>query len=87
MRRRRRYRLSDRFHRRLGPGSDYGDTRPAGRTRRKLLSRSAGPVRVGVIGTGALGRHHVRILAEDPGAELVGVFDTDRSAAERVAKE
>lgn len=29
----------------------------------------------------------MRILTEDPGAELVGVFDTDRSAAERVAKE
>ena len=26
-------------------------------------------------------------MAEDPGAELVGVYDTDRSAAERVAQE
>ncbi len=29
----------------------------------------------------------MRILAEDPAAELVGVFDTDHAAAERVAQE
>ena len=43
-------------------------------------------MRVGVIGTGALGRHHVRILAEDPAAELVGVFDTNPDAARQVAE-
>jgi len=43
-------------------------------------------VRVGVIGTGALGRHHVRILAEHPTAELVGVFDTNSDAARRVGE-
>ncbi len=40
-----------------------------------------------MIGTGALGRHHVRILAEDPGADLVGIFDTDRETADRVGGE
>ena len=44
-------------------------------------------MRIGVVGTGALGRHHVRILAEDPAAELVGIFDTDRTVAERVGIE
>ena len=34
-----------------------------------------------------MGRHHVRILAEDPAAELVGIFDTDRTVAERVGNE
>ena len=44
-------------------------------------------MRIGVVGTGALGRHHVRILAADPAAELVGIFDTDRKVAERVGNE
>lgn len=44
-------------------------------------------MKVGVVGTGALGRHHVRILAEDPAADLVGIFDTDRAVAERVGSE
>ncbi|HYH44147.1 MAG TPA: Gfo/Idh/MocA family oxidoreductase [Thermoanaerobaculia bacterium] len=44
-------------------------------------------LRIGVIGTGALGRHHVRILASLPGAELVGVVDASPAAAEAVARE
>jgi len=42
-------------------------------------------VRAGVIGTGALGRHHARVWAELPGASLVGAHDTDRARAEEVA--
>ena len=45
------------------------------------------PLRVGVIGTGALGRHHVRILSELPGARLVGLYDRDPEVASRVAGE
>jgi len=43
--------------------------------------------RFGVIGAGALGYHHVRLLREVPGAELVGFYESrpERSAA--VAKE
>jgi len=43
--------------------------------------------RVGVIGAGALGYHHVRLLRDVPGAELVGFYESrpERSAA--VAKE
>jgi len=40
-------------------------------------------VKIGVIGVGHLGQHHVRVYSELPGAELVGVFDVHRAAAER----
>ncbi len=43
------------------------------------------PVQVGVIGVGALGRHHARVWASTAGATLVGVHDSDRSRAEEVA--
>jgi len=34
-------------------------------------------IRVGVIGVGHLGRHHLRIYSELPEAELTGIYDTD----------
>ncbi len=37
-------------------------------------------IRCGVIGTGRMGRHHVRNYAQHPGAELVGVVDTNPEA-------
>lgn len=43
------------------------------------------PVRVAVVGVGAIGRHHARIYAEHPAADLVGVYDTDEERARRVA--
>ncbi len=42
-------------------------------------------VRAGVIGVGALGRHHARVWADTPGATLVGVHDLDSSRAAEVA--
>jgi predicted dehydrogenase len=41
-----------------------------------------GPVRIGVVGAGALGYHHVRLLRDVGGASLVGFHDAraDRSA-------
>lgn len=42
-------------------------------------------LRVGVIGVGALGRHHARILAGMPDVELVGVADANAQQAESVA--
>ena len=45
------------------------------------------PLPVGVIGVGALGRHHARHLATLPDARLVGVFDTDAERAREVAEE
>jgi len=43
------------------------------------------PLRAGVIGTGALGRHHARVWAEVAGASLVGVHDKDAGRASEVA--
>jgi predicted dehydrogenase len=45
------------------------------------------PLRVGVVGTGALGRHHVRILASLPGARLVGLHDARPDVGAAVAAE
>jgi len=42
-------------------------------------------VQVGVIGTGALGRHHARLYAACPRVDLVGVFDVNRKSACEVA--
>ncbi len=46
-----------------------------------------GVVRAGVIGVGALGRHHARVWADTPGARLVGVFDADPARAAEVASQ
>ena len=41
-----------------------------------MAARSSdAPLRVGVFGTGALGRHHTRILGGLPGVERIGIFD------------
>jgi predicted dehydrogenase len=42
-------------------------------------------IRMAVVGTGALGRHHARILAQMPGVELVAVADTNLAAAAETA--
>ena len=44
-------------------------------------------VRIGVVGAGVMGRHHVRNLAAIPGAELVGVYDARPEVAEGIAAE
>jgi predicted dehydrogenase len=41
--------------------------------------------RVGVIGVGHLGQHHVRLLASMDGVELVGICDTNRARADEIA--
>ena len=45
------------------------------------------PVRIGVVGAGALGYHHVRLLRDVAGASLVGFFDTRPERARLVAEE
>lgn len=51
-----------------------------------MSSDSATPppeaLRTGVIGTGALGRHHVRILGEMPESDFVGAYDERREVAQ-----
>ncbi len=49
--------------------------------------RAARPVRVGVIGTGALGFHHARLLRRMPGAEFAGIFDINPARAAEVARQ
>lgn len=44
-------------------------------------------LRMAVVGTGAMGRNHVRILSTLPGVELVGIHDPAPGAAEAVSKE
>ncbi len=44
-------------------------------------------VPVCVVGVGHLGKHHARLYAEDPDAELVAVVDSDRARAESIAAE
>lgn len=44
-------------------------------------------VPVGVVGVGALGRHHARHYAQNPEAQLVGVYDRDPARAKLVADE
>ena len=43
------------------------------------------PLRVAVIGVGALGKHHARILSSLPGASLAAVVDINRARAEEIA--
>jgi predicted dehydrogenase len=42
-------------------------------------------LKAGVVGVGALGRHHARVWAGVPGARLVGVHDSDAARAAEVA--
>jgi predicted dehydrogenase len=44
-------------------------------------------VKVGVIGVGALGRHHARLYNECRGAALVGVYDQNQERAAEIAEE
>lgn len=43
-------------------------------------------IKVGVLGVGALGRHHARLYRECAGAVLTGVFDTNPAQAQKMAK-
>ncbi len=44
-------------------------------------------LRIGVIGVGHLGRHHVRIYSTLPAAELIGVTDIDAARGQAIADE
>ncbi len=51
------------------------------------MRASENPLRVGVVGTGVLGRHHVRILSDLPAVELVGHFDIRSAVGEEISRE
>ena len=44
-------------------------------------------IKVGVIGTGALGRHHSRLYAANPLAQVIGIYDACYEQAQRVGAE
>lgn len=46
---------------------------------------SGPPVRVGVVGTGALGFHHARLLRRMPGTAFAGIYDKNPARAAEVA--
>lgn len=48
---------------------------------------STKPTRIGVIGAGALGYHHVRILREMDGVDFVGFYEARADRARQVAEE
>ncbi|HEX6535649.1 MAG TPA: Gfo/Idh/MocA family oxidoreductase [Gemmatimonadaceae bacterium] len=48
---------------------------------------SDAPVRIGVVGAGSLGYHHVRLLRELPGARLAGFHEASAERAARVSSE
>ena len=51
------------------------------------MSSQEQKVKVGVIGAGALGKHHVRLYSGCPQAELIGVYDPDPDAVAAIADE
>lgn len=51
-----------------------------------LIQRSSDTVKVGVIGLGNMGKHHVRVLSEMPNAYLAAVCDPSQMAIEDVLR-
>ena len=52
-----------------------------------MTSSPASAVRVGVVGAGAMGKNHIRLLSALPGARLTGVYDLRPEAAEAARRE
>ena len=50
------------------------------------MNNTSSPVRVGVIGTGQIGKHHLNNYQNIPAAEVVAVADIDEAEAQRVAE-
>ena len=51
------------------------------------MTQRVRPVKVGVVGAGALGFHHIRLLKKIAGADVVGFYDHNPPRAAQVAKE
>ncbi|MFH1115436.1 MAG: Gfo/Idh/MocA family oxidoreductase [Pseudomonadota bacterium] len=49
--------------------------------------KTDGPdLRIGVVGVGTMGQHHVRILSRLPGVKLTGLFDPNAERAEEISR-
>ncbi|HLB81969.1 MAG TPA: Gfo/Idh/MocA family oxidoreductase, partial [Gemmatimonadales bacterium] len=48
---------------------------------------SGRPIRVGVVGTGALGFHHARLLSRTSGVAFSGIYDKNPARAAEVAQQ
>jgi len=49
--------------------------------------KNDGPkLRLGVVGVGTMGQHHVRVLAQSPGVVLAGLYDPDADRAEEICR-
>jgi len=48
---------------------------------------STAPLAAAVVGTGHLGRHHVRILSQRPDIRFIGAYDTDRMQLQAITEE
>ena len=42
-------------------------------------------LRVGVVGTGSIGKNHARVMSELPGVEFAAIYDTNQATAEEIA--
>jgi predicted dehydrogenase len=47
----------------------------------------ADPIKLGIIGVGQIGKHHIKRYQDIPGAEIVAVADINEAEAQRVASE
>src|SRR5207253_13480 len=61
-------------------------TRRSARSPRLISSAESMSTRIGVVGTGYLGRLHARVLTEMPEAEVAGFVEVNDSVAAEVAK-
>jgi predicted dehydrogenase len=52
-----------------------------------VFMQTADKIKVGVVGVGALGRHHARLYNLSENAEVVGIFDVNGENAQKVAEE
>ena len=61
--------------------------RPAASTDRPATQAGRRLERVGIVGAGAMARVHLQALRRVPGIRVTGILDTDRAAAENLARE
>ena len=56
--------------------------RCAAKFRKDFVMPDNAKLKVGVVGTGVLGRYHTRLYKANPKVELVGIFDVNEQAAQ-----